>query len=176
MKLRFTAIACILLFAIALPAFAQMDMPKPAPELKKLDFYSGVWNSEGELKPGPMGPGGKFTSVDRNEWMQGGFFLVTHSTFKSAMGDGVETAYMGYNPDEKVYTYDAFTSTGEADHSKGTVEGDTWTWNSEQLMGGKMMKGRFTMKLLSPTSYTMKYEISDGTNWTTVMEGKGTKQ
>jgi len=39
------------------------------------------------------------------------------------------------------------------------------------------MKGRFTMKVLSPTSYTMKFELSqDGTNWMTGMEGKATKK
>ena len=39
------------------------------------------------------------------------------------------------------------------------------------------MKGRYTMKVLSPTSYTMKYELSqDGSNWTTAMEGKATKK
>jgi hypothetical protein len=38
------------------------------------------------------------------------------------------------------------------------------------------MKGRFTMKIVSPTSYTFKYEMSqDGTHWDTVMDGKATK-
>ena len=44
-------------------------------------------------------------------------------------------------------------------------------------MGGQTIKGRYTMKVLSPTSYTFKYEMSkDGTNWTTVMDGKSTKK
>jgi hypothetical protein len=43
-------------------------------------------------------------------------------------------------------------------------------------MGPQMMKGRFTMMILSPTSYTFKFEVSqDGTTWNTVMEGKETK-
>jgi len=34
-----------------------------------------------------------------------------------------------------------------------------------------------TMKVLSPTSYTAKLEISiDGTSWSTFMEGKATKK
>ena len=33
------------------------------------------------------------------------------------------------------------------------------------------------MKVVSPTSYTFKYEMSqDGTSWTTVMDGKATKK
>ena len=39
------------------------------------------------------------------------------------------------------------------------------------------VKQRMTIKTLSPTSYTMKFEVSiDGTNWMTFMEGKATKK
>jgi hypothetical protein len=31
------------------------------------------------------------------------------------------------------------------------------------------------MKILSPTSYTFKYEVSQDGNWITVMDGKTTK-
>ena len=178
MKLRFTTIAFVtLLFAIALPLYAQMDMPKPGPELKKLDYFAGTWKTEGDIKPGPMGPGGKFSGTDHIQWMDGGYFLVTHSEFKSAMGNGTETSYMGYDTNDKVYTYDSFNSMGEADHSKGTLDGDTWTWHNEVKMGPQTMRGQFTIKVVSPTSYNFKFEMSpDGTTWNTVMDGKGTKQ
>ncbi len=178
MKLRFTTIALIaLLLAIALPVQAQMEMPKPGPELKKLDYFAGTWTTEGDIKPGPMGPGGKFSGTDHIQWMDGGYFLVTHSEFKGAMGTGTETSYMGYDTNDKVYTYDAFNSLGEANHSKGTLDGDTWNWTNEQKMGGQTMHGRFTIKVLSATSYNFKFEMSpDGTTWSTVMDGKGTKQ
>ena len=108
--------------------------------------------------------------------MDGGFFLTMHSEFKGTMGSGSGMAYMGYDPDKKVYTYDEFNSMGEAEHSTGTVDGDTWTWNSEEHMGGNMVKARFIMKTLSPTSYTFKFEMSpNGSNWSTVMDGKATK-
>ena len=163
----------ILLFTTA--ALAQMGPPKPGPELKKLDYFLGTWTSDGDMKPGPMGPGGKFTSSGHGEWMDGGFFLVIHSEFKG-MGNATGTAYMGYNPDEKVYTYDEFNSMGENIHSKGTVDGDTWGWNNDMKMGPQTMKARYTMKILSPTSYTFKFEVSpDGTKWDTVMDGKATK-
>lgn len=165
----------ILLFSSAV--FSQMGPPKPGPELKKLDLFLGSWTSEGEAKPGPMGPGGKFTESSHAEWMDGGFFVVIHSDFKGgAMGNSNGTAYMGYDPQEKVYTYDAFSSAGEAIHSKGTVDGDTWNWSNEFKMGPQTMKARYTMKILSPDSYTFKFEMSpDGTKWETGMEGKATK-
>ena len=65
---------------------------------------------------------------------------------------------------------------GEATHSKATVDGDTWTWLNDMKMGAMTMKGRFTMKILSPTAYSYKFEMStDGTNWSLVMDGKETK-
>jgi len=178
MRLRFITIAFVaLFFAIALPVQAQMDMPKPGPELKKLDYFAGTWTTEGDIKPGPMGPGGKFSGTDHVQWMDGGYFLVTRSEFNGAMGKGTETSYMGYDANDKAYTYDSFSTMGEADHSKGTVDGDTWNWHNEEKMGGQTMKGRFTVKVVSPTSYNMKFEMSsDGTTWTTVMEGKATKK
>jgi hypothetical protein len=43
-------------------------------------------------------------------------------------------------------------------------------------MGGQVIKGRYTVKQLSPTSYAFKYEMQPpGAEWATVMEGKGTK-
>ena len=157
-------------------ALAQTEMPKPGPEHKKLDMFAGAWTLEGDMKPGAMGPGGKVTENEKCEWMEGGFFLVCHAEFKSAMGNGSGISLMGYSGDDKAYTYREFNSFGEFMDSKGSFEGDTWTWTGEEKMGGMVMKGRFTMKISSPTSYTFTSEMSeDGTKWSTVMDGKATK-
>lgn len=176
---RISLLVCsVILAATAVSVSAQMGPPAPAPELKKLDFMAGNWSSEGTMNPGPGMPGGKFTFTSHAEWMDGNYFLVEHSDMDlGAMGKGKELAILGYDPDKKVYTYHAFNSMGEAEDSTGTVDGDTWTWTSDEHMNGMTMKGRFTMKVLSPTSYTMKFELSqDGTKWMTGMEGKATKQ
>jgi Protein of unknown function (DUF1579) len=176
-RLSAIAVFLTLIFAVGVSTQAQMQAPKPGPELKKLGYFVGSWTLQGDEKPGPMGPGGKWSGSETLEWMKGGYFLVSHSTFKSAsMGSGSGTAYMGYNVNDKMYTYDEFNTMGEAAHSKGTLDGDNWNWTSEEKMGGQMMKERFSMKILSPTSYTMKFEMSsDGNKWDTVMEGKATK-
>jgi len=166
------------LFVVTLllaPAFAQAP-PKPGPELQKLSFFVGNWTSEGDMKAGPMGPGGKVTIQEDGKWMDGGFFIVFHSSFKTGMGNGTGIALMGYDPHESVYTYDEFNSMGEADHFKGTVDGDTWTWSNEMKMGPQTVKTRFTQKVLSPTSYSYRFEMSpDGTAWNLIMDGKSTK-
>jgi len=154
-----------------------MELSKPSPELKKLDYFAGTWIAEGYIRPGPMGPGGKFAATNQVKWMDGGFFLVTHSEFSGAIGKGTETSYMGYDADDKMFTYDSFNSLGEVDHAKGNLDEDTWTWQSETRIGHQTMKGRLTIKVLSASAYNFKFEISlDGTTWSTVMEGKDTKK
>jgi len=158
---------------LASAGWAQMTMPKPGPEHKKLDYFTGNWTCDGDTKPGPMGPGGKMTMTDDSKWMDGGFFVVIHSQYKSPMGNGSGLAFLGYDGDEKKYTYNEFNSDGETVVSKGTVDGDAWTWIGDMKPAGK---GRFSEKILSPTSYSFKFEMSaDGANWTSIMDGKCTK-
>ena len=165
-------IAALLTTAIA---SAQMAMPKPGPEHKKLDYFIGNWTCDADSKPGPMGPGGKMTMMDESKWMEGGFFVVIHNQFKSVgMGSGSGIGFLGYDGDEKKYTYNELNSFGENIVSKGTVDGDNWTWIGE--MKQPAGKGRFSEKILSPTSYSFKFEMStDGANWMPVMDGKCTK-
>jgi hypothetical protein len=165
------------IIVVAAAAKAQMEMPKPSPEHKKMDVFVGSWTLDGDMKPGPMGPGGKMTENEKCEWMEGGFFLVCHADYKAEkMGSGIGLSVMGYSSDDKAYTYREFNSDGEFMDSKGLLDGDTWTWTSDEKMGGMTMKGRFTMKMTSATSYNFTYEMSqDGTKWTTMMDGKATK-
>jgi hypothetical protein len=160
-------------------AWSQMA-PKPGPEVKKLDYFVGTWTTEATIPQGPWGMGGKFSSTETSEWMDGNFFVVSHSDFKMPPelgGDGKETSIMGYDTQENVYIYEAFNSQGHHESSKGTLTGDTWTWTSEANYGGQDIKQRSTIKILSPTSFSIKFEASmDGTNWMTFMEGKATKK
>jgi hypothetical protein len=165
----------IFIATLLLAGVASAQMPKPGPETKKLDYFAGNWTCDGDLKPGPMGPGGKMTMTDESNWMDGGFFVVLHSQFKSAsMGNGNSIAFLGYDSDEKKYTYNEFNSMGETVVSKGTVDGDTWTWMGD--MKAPPGKGRYTEKLLSPSAYSFKFEFSsDGNTWALFMDGKCSK-
>ena len=156
---------------------AQMDAPKPGPEQKKLDLFVGSWALDGDLQATAMGPGGKISEDEKCEWMDGNFFLICHADFKSAMGNVSGVAVMGYSSDDKAYTYREFNSMGEFMESKGSVDGDTWVWAGDDKMNGTVMKGKFTMKFSSPSSYNFTYEMSqDGTKWINVINGKATKK
>lgn len=171
------AIVFIAWLALAAAAMAQMETPKPGPDQKKLEIFVGAWTLEGEMKPGAMGPGGNLTENEKCVWMDGGFYLICHSDLHSSMGNGSAISFMGYSSDDKVYTYREFTSFGEFEDSRGTVDGNTWTWLGDEKGGGMTMKGRFTMKNVTPASYTFTFEMSqDGKTWTDVMDGKATKK
>src|SRR5215471_4069108 len=175
-RVSITVIAALVFSTLFAIAQNPPPMPKPGPEQKSLDYFAGNWSLTGDIKPGPMGAGGKFTGTEHVEWMPGGFFLVSHSQGSSPMGKESGLAVYGYDTEKKVYTYDEFSSTGENVHATGTFDGKTWNWTSESTVQGKPMKGRFVVTPTSRTAYTFKFDISqDGTNWTPIMEGSGRK-
>jgi hypothetical protein len=161
-----------LLFVLAGSLLAQAQAPagppKPGPEHKRLAAFVGKWTSEGEMKENPFGPAGKFTFSENCYWFSGRFHVVCNSD--------VQGSIMGYDPEEKVYTYYEINSMGEAELSKGTVDGKVWTWTNEARMGGKPTKSRFTLTQESADSQSYKFEMSVGNGpMQMIMEGKSTR-
>ena len=170
------AVALTLIGAITVMAQEPAGPPQPSPEHKKLAVFVGTWKDDVEMKPGPFGPGGKMSITQTCAWFTGGFSVVCHSETTGFRGHVKTLTVLTYDPEEKVYTYYEFSSLGLNNSAKGTVEGDTWTWNGELKMGGKLIKTRSTLKIPSPDSATMKSEISlDGGPWTLVSELKGSR-
>jgi Protein of unknown function (DUF1579) len=167
---------CVMFFVISIQAQAPQGPPKPGPEVKRFAYNIGTWNIVGEAKPfGPM-PGGKFTATEKCEWYSGGFFVTCHSEGTGPMGPAKGVSFLGYDPNEKVYTYHEFTNTGEAIDSKGTVNGDTWNWTAESKMGDAKISVRVTIKEVSKTEYTFKLEMSqNGGEFSVVEEATGHK-
>ena len=156
--------------------------PSPAPELKKLDYFVGNWTTEATVVSGPWGKGGKFSDSDSGMWMKGGFYLLNHSDFSlppNLGGSGTSLAIMGYDADRKVYTEERFDSLGRHVVMTGTLNGDTLTWTGENNYNGMQIESRFTFKMISSSSYTVKYEVSadGGTTWLPFWhDGKATKK
>jgi hypothetical protein len=181
MKREFNRLAIALVLSLAgvqIAAAQAPPAPKPGPEHQRLAYFVGTWTTEGSMQPGPMGPGGKMTSTDTCEWFEGKFAVVCRSAGKSATGPSKEIALMSYSPQEKAYTYYSTNNSGMTMTTvpKGTVTGDTWTYNDEMAMGDQKMKMRVTIKELSPTAYTFKMEMQgpDG-KWIPTGEAKSTK-
>jgi hypothetical protein len=146
--------------------------PKPGPELKKLEYFVGKWTVEGEIKPNGYVPAGKSVSTETATLGPGGFYVESRNEGQS----GTRLAIIGYDSHAKVYTSYYANSGGLVGVGTGTVNGNTWTWMVEDKYAGQSVKGRTTVKILSPTESTSKYEMADGKGgYTTIVEGKATK-
>jgi hypothetical protein len=178
MRRLFSLLAVFAVVSAAGLQVAAAQAPKPGPEHKRLGYFVGKWNADGEMKPGPMGPGGKMRSSDTCEWFEGQFSVICRYDGSGPMGPSKGIGILGYNTEEKVYTYYGVDNTNMtmASVPKGTVQGDTWTYTDEGTMGGKKYKSRVTIKELSPTSYTFRMDMQgpDG-KWAQMMESTNTK-
>jgi hypothetical protein len=167
--------SCVMLLGVSLQAQAPQGPPQPGAEVKRLAYFVGNWREAG--KSTAHGMEGPVSSTQSWEWTAGGFFLEGHSDNKSPAGAFKITAVLGYDPETKMYTYNAFDSWGEQIVAKGNVSGDTWTWTTETMMQGTLIKTRLTEKEISKTQYTLKYESSTdgGHTWTSDLESTFTK-
>lgn len=164
------------LLVLTSSAFAQMEAPKPAAELGKLDMFVGFWTLEGDMSAHSPGGGGKTIQHEKCEWMQGGFFLECRKQVRGPMGDNVRLTLIGYSDNEKAFTWRDFDALGEFQDSRGRIDGNTFIWSGEANMLRTKTKGRYTVKITSPTTFDYAFEISsDGKSWNTILQGKATK-
>src|SRR5581483_12478755 len=98
MKRVFAVIFVVTFLAAVVCAQNPPQAPQPAPELKRLNYFVGVWTTEADMKRSPYGPGGKFNGTDHAAWMAGNFFGVPHPIFKGPWGPGPELRVWGPTP------------------------------------------------------------------------------
>ena len=153
------------------------EVSKPGPEHQRLAAFVGNWTFEGDVKPGPMGPGGKMTGTDRIDWVPGNFFIQRLYQGKSPMGEMQGLEILGYDAAKKVYTFNSFDSMGMRGSGTLTVKGNTWTSTGTATMGTAVIHDRCTMDFgAGATTLTVKCDMSaDGKSWTPTFEGKATK-
>lgn len=179
MKTRTTALilSAGLAAAAVLARPQHTEVPKPGPEHQKLGYFVGEWKSEGEMKPGPMGPGGKMSGSSRCKWLPGNFFVTCEDSASSPMGQVAGLGVLGYDAAKKVYTWNGYNNMGQAESASGNINGKTWAYTGDADMGGKIYKSRYVMVETSPTAYTFSMDLSeDGKTWTKVMDGTVTKK
>ena len=174
---RISVLLFVLVVFFATAMRAQAPAPKPDPEVKKLHAVVGHWTYEGEVKPGPWGPGGKFTGEDNCQMILGRFFFQCQLTGKVAEREMRLLEIDGYDPVNKNFSSEFYFDDGSRFSGVLTITGNTWTWTGKWAVAGKQyqLKENF---ILAPdlTSATDKSEISvDGETWTTYGETKWTK-
>ncbi len=173
---RVAVVLAVFLGAVGLVA-QKPEMPKPGPEHQQLQAFVGTWTFEGEMKPGPMGPGGKMTGTDRIQWLPGNFAVERRFEGTGPMGKISGIEIMTYDPAKKAHTYTYFDNMGSIGSGTLTISGSTWTGTGTSNMAGKTMHDRCKLTLgAGSTTLAISCEMStDGKTWTHVFDGKATK-
>lgn len=175
MSRHFLAIGILIGCAGALAAQAPQS-PTPGAEQKNLAYFVGTWNVEGTMQASPFGPAGTNRGTETCRMFEGGWHLVCDSDSTGAMGPMKAHTVMTYDLMEKQYRYFSISNLPAAETATGTRTNGRWDWTTDVTMAGKTIYSRFSMTELSPSSYGMKWEISnDKTSWQPVFEGKAVK-
>jgi hypothetical protein len=156
---------------------AQTPAPKTGPEIEKLHVMVGHWTYEGETKPGPLGPGGKFNGEMTCQMILGGFFLQCQVSGKEAGREARLLEIDGYEPVNKNFSSQCYFDDGSTFPRVLTVAGNTWTYVGKLAAAGKEYQHKDSL-VLAPdlASGTEKAEISaDGKTWTPFTESRWTK-
>jgi hypothetical protein len=124
-------------------------------DLGRLNQFSGIWHTEGEMKGSCSGQPAKFTATDSYEWLPGGYFLLHR--FDADMPDGnvkgIEV--IGYSQESNSYPMHSFDSLGRTSMMQARVEEDRWTFTGEDI--------RFTGRFLEiGTVFTGLWERHPG--------------
>jgi hypothetical protein len=174
--------ACVLISLPAIAGLALAEPPpsvRPGPEHERLGYFVGTWRMEGEVKENPFSPAGTFKGTENCKWFEGGFALVCRSEGEGPAGPTKSLAIMGYSTEEKVYTYyvvenSPMTMTSAA---RGTFQDGTFVYDDESSHGGRTIRSRYTIRQISPTSFSIKAEVMGANgSWTTMVEGTSTKK
>lgn len=157
---------------VLLTSKMESQSSSPTTEHNQLGYFVGKWTREFQVKPGSFSPGGKFVQTETNAWMAGHTFVLSHWSIHGEGTTGGGLTILGYSATAKVYTYDSYSASGQAEHGTGTLNGDTWTWLSDHTIGNKIVKVRFVIKILSPAAYSFSFDTQgpEGT-WSTTIEG-----
>jgi uncharacterized protein DUF1579 len=171
------AVLLLLLGAFAVAQAPQQPSPSGIlPQHQAMGYFLGDWTASGTARISPKAPATPFTLKEHGEWVNDGYFLETKSSMKGALGTVNSVRVMGYNVEDKVYTYNVYNSLGEHQVALGHLSGNTWTWESEEKLNGVVVKGRYTLSMNNPNSFDFKSEVADPRGgWVTVMEGKANR-
>jgi hypothetical protein len=98
------------------------------------------------------------------------------ATLPGGMGKRTDVLIMTYDAEAKNYVFFQVNNFGVSWTCRGTVSGDTWTWNGEATRNGKTILLRFTMKWTSKDSFDFKKEVGpNADSMQVMMDGKETR-
>jgi len=140
-----------------------------APELKRLEIFTGKWKTEGQTHATEAAPGVGISGTDSYEWLPGGFFLFHLVDVR--VGDEPVRAIeiIGYDNEKGSYPMQSYDNHGGSPMMQLTAN-DNGTWVIEG--DGKRSTIHFTD---NGNTMNGKWEQGEDGNWTPFMDVKLTK-
>ena len=123
------------------PATQEMKAPKPGPEMERIKFLIGRWNTDSEYEKTPMIPeGGKSTGWYEARLGPGGFSIIADFEESGPMGPEIGHEVISWDPKQEAYMVvtvgNAFPG---AVIGKSRWEGDKLVTQSEFIENGTTM-------------------------------------
>ncbi len=162
--MRRLAFGLVPFLSYALLAQAPPPMPKPGPEMAKVQFLVGHWHVEEVVEPGAMGPGGKGHGSASVTSGPGG--LSVHVVYTSESPKGPIPGFKGeglmaWDGEAKVYKQAWTDNYGAALMiSTGHWEGEVLVFETEGTMMGKAFKSKDRFTGISANGFTISTEMS----------------
>ena len=147
MRVQMSVMVAAAVLVLTAPHVRSQEMPKPSPEMAKLDYFEGNWTCKGKMNASPMGPAGTMTSTadirdDLGGFWQSGSIKGTMANMPPFEG----TFHTTYDPGGKQFVMLWVDSMGGwARSTSSGWQGDKLVYEGDTYMPGmKPMKGRDT--------------------------------
>jgi hypothetical protein len=136
---------------------------------EKLNAFIGKWRTFGNLYDNGGQEIGKVEANDIYEWLPGNYAVIHHveSKMQQLTIHGIEI--LGYDPSKKTYFAPFFDNQGSVGSEEVQVNGNTWIWRGENVMGVNFH--RCTAVFKDDKTISVIHEKSDDNrSWRTWME------
>jgi Protein of unknown function (DUF1579) len=115
---------------LGIPSIAAAQT-SPSPDQKRLDVMVGKWSIEVDTKATPLSPASKASGTEECQWFANRH-VVCRSEAKGPAGAYSQMRTLSYVPARKQYVAYTIDSLGSALVAYGQVDGDTWTFTTDQ--------------------------------------------
>jgi hypothetical protein len=168
-------VAILLLCSAAAAAFVPAGQkPSENKEIAKLGAFLGKWNTTGEMKDTPYSKASAPASITDCNWSANRGFLICDQRIQTAAGVRNDLSIYTYNEKNREFAFFGVSRDDpEPRATKLTIEGDLWTYSSDETDGSKRIHFRTTNQFTSPDTVVWRSEYSeDGSHWILMGEGK----
>jgi hypothetical protein len=152
-------------------------VPKPTVEMEKLYFQVGNWNVVEKHESGPGFSGGEGKGSIKARKGPGGLSVETDYYGKGPMGEFIGKGVVTWNAEDKVYQFYWFDNfQAGALETTGRWEGKDLVFTGEHKTMGQKFQFKQVLTDITPTSYTSKLYMGEGTQMMLMLTFKATKQ